>query len=80
MRLVRNMPELRTSAMTVAISPGAKFGNRPGIEPVFVAEGQIMKQVVDGVDALVRENAGQSRANALDVLNGCARFQHLNGC
>ena len=60
MRRVRNRPEVRTSAITVAISPRAQFGNAPRVQPVFVAKGQVMQQIVDGMDALGGQHLGQA--------------------
>ena len=57
-----------------------QFGNPPRIYPVFVAERQVVQQVVDGVDALGRQHFGQARADAFDVLHGSGGLQHLKRC
>jgi hypothetical protein len=36
------------------------------VDAVFVAEGQVMKEIVDGVDATFSEEFGAMRADALD--------------
>ena len=51
--------------MTVAISPAPQLGNSAWIHPVFVAEGQVVQQVVDGVDALGPQHVRQAGTNAL---------------
>ena len=42
-------------------------------KPVFVAEGQVVQQVLDCADALIVEGLGDARADAFDELKG--RFQ-----
>jgi hypothetical protein len=65
--------------MTMASRP-AEFGDRARIEPVFIAEGQVMKQVVHRVEALGGKYFGKTRTNPFDVLNRSGQFQHLRGC
>ena len=59
---------------------GAQLGNRAGVQAILVAKGQIMKQVVHGLDALSGEHLGQARAYAFHILHRGRRFQHLQGC
>ncbi len=56
MRLVRSSAEPRTSAMTRAHFAGAEFGDGGGIGAVFVAEGQIVKEIFDGEDVFPGEH------------------------
>src|SRR5262249_40428226 len=46
------------------------------VQPVFVAEWQIIEQVIHGVDVLVLQPLGHARANALDELYFSVEFQH----
>ena len=60
---------------------GAHLGNNAGhlaraqlvnparIQPVFVAEGQVVQQVLDRRDPLFQQDLGNLRPDALDVLN-----------
>ena len=56
---------------------GAQFGDGARVQPVFVTEGEIMQQVVDGVDALARQHLGQTRADAFHILHGSGGIEHL---
>ena len=61
--------------------PSAKLGNAAGIEAIFVAKWQIMKQIVDRVNSLGRKHVGQSWTYALDILNRSTQFEHVkSGC
>src|SRR5664279_2186650 len=55
---------------------GAQLANATGIEPVFVAEGQIVKQVLDGADALFQQNLGNLWPNAFDELYVGGEIEH----
>jgi hypothetical protein len=57
-----------------------QLGYRTRVEAVFVAEGQVVEQVVNRADALGCEDFGQARANAFDVLHWSGKVQHLKGC
>ncbi len=57
-----------------------EFGDRARIETVLVAEGQVVEQVVDGVETLGSEDFGETWTNPFDELNGSGRIQHLRGC
>src|SRR5712692_3881323 len=59
---------------------GAQFGDRTRVQPVFVAKGQVVQQIVDGCKALGPEDLGQARANAFHVLHWSGRFHHLKRC
>ncbi len=54
-----------------------QFGDGARVQAVFVAEWQIMQQVVDGVDALARQHLGQAGADAFHILHGSGRIEHL---
>ncbi len=56
----------------------AQLGNSAGVHAIFVAEGQIMKQIVDSVDALGTQHLGQARADALNVLHRGGQLEHLS--
>ncbi len=55
---------------------GAEFGNATGIQAVFIAERQVMQEIVNGFDALGGQNFGEARANAFHELNWGAEFKH----
>ena len=57
-----------------------QFRNTPRVEPVFVAKRQVVQQVVESLNVLGRQELGKFRANALHVLNGGVRLQHLMRC
>ena len=42
---------MRTSAITVAISPARSSPMPRGFQPIFIAKRQIVEQIVDRVDA-----------------------------
>ena len=74
---------MRTSAMTVAISP-ARSSEIPRGFTRSLAKGQVMQQIVDSMNALGTQHVRQAGPNALDVLYGSGRLQHsttrhLNG-
>ena len=54
----------------------AQFGDGARIQAVFVAEGQIVQQVIDGVNTFGGQHFGQAWANALDDTARSGRFQH----
>ena len=64
--------------MTVAISPAPQFGNSTRVHAIFVAEGQVVKQIVDRMDALGAQHLGQARADALYILHRGGKLQHLS--
>ena len=69
-RLRRLKPESfteRTSAITVAISPGAKLRHGLHVAAVFVAERHVSEQVLDGDQALGFQHRGARRADSFDV-------------
>ena len=55
----------------------AQFGNSTRIDAVLVAKGQVMKQIVDGTDALGAQHFGQTRADALYILDRGGQLEHL---
>src|ERR1035438_2754703 len=55
---------------------GAQLANATGIEPVLVAEGQIVKQVFYGADALLQQNLREPRPNAFDELYVGGEVEH----
>ena len=65
MRRVRNRPEVRTSAMTLAISPGAQLADAARIQPVFIAKRQVVEQVLDRADALLQQDLGNTAGQCL---------------
>ncbi len=58
----------------------AQFGNSTRVHAVFVAEGQVVKQIVDRADALGAQHLGQARADALYVLDRGGKLQHRQRC
>jgi len=58
----------------------AQLGNGTRVQPVFVAERQVVEQIVDGGKALGRQDFGQAWANAFHILHWSGRFQHLKRC
>ena len=65
---VRSNTEPRTSPMTEAISPGSSSWIGFGLQPVFVAEGKVVEQVFDSVNAARGKVGGDTLADSLDVL------------
>ena len=55
---------------------GAQLANAARIEPVFVAEGQIVEQVLDRADALLQQNLGDLWPNAFDELYVGGEIEH----
>ena len=39
-----------------------------------------MKQIINDMNAFIRQDRRQPRSNSFNVLNGCARFEHLKEC
>ena len=46
------------------------------IQAIFVAEGQIVEQVLDRADALLQQDLGEPRADAFDVLHVGGEIEH----
>ena len=77
MKVASNMPRLRrrkpatrvvrTSASTVAISPGAKRADLLYVAAILVAERGVGKQILDGLQALGLEHRGARRPDAFHV-------------
>ena len=59
---------------------GAQFGDRTRVQTVFVAEGQVVQQVVDGSNILGAKHLGQARTDAFHILHWSGRFQHRKRC
>ena len=55
---------------------GAKFTNPARVQPVFIAERQVIEQVLDGGDVLLRQPLGNARAYALNEFDFCMKIQH----
>ena len=69
-RLRRRKPETlaeRTSAMTVAISPGASCADGLHVAAVFVAEGDVAQQVFHRDQTLGLQHGRAGRADSFDV-------------
>src|SRR5581483_8912378 len=58
---------------------GTQFRDSAGIQPVFVAKRQIMKQIINCMDALACQNLRKARTNSFYVLHRGGGFQHLKG-
>jgi hypothetical protein len=56
---------------------GAQLTNAAGIQPVFIAERQVIEQVFHRVYVLLLQPLGDPRAYALHVFNFCIEVQHL---
>ena len=69
-RRVRSRAAPRTSAMTLAVSPGWRLGERAGIQPVFVAKGKMEEEIFDGEDGLLGQSPGDSGAMPLTNWTG----------
>ena len=54
----------------------AQLADAARIQPVFVAEGQVVEQVLDRADALLQQDLGEARADALDVLHVGGEIEH----
>jgi len=54
----------------------AKLRNPTRVHAVLVAEGQVMEQIVDRVDALGPQHLGQARADALYILDRGGKLEH----
>ena len=65
---VRNSTVPRTSPMTEAMSPALYSASGLGVQPVFIAERQVVKQVFDSFNASLGKPRGDALAHALDVL------------
>ena len=70
-------PGIGTSAIIVAISPARSSPMLRGIQPVFIAERQVIEQVFHRVYVLLLQPLGNPRAYALHVFNFCIEVQHL---
>jgi hypothetical protein len=57
---------------------GAQFGDRPRVQPVLVAKGQVMEQVVNRPNALGGKDLGEARADAFHELHWSGGFQHVH--
>ena len=55
---------------------GTQFADAARVEPVFVAKRQVVEQVLDVADALLQQDFGEARANALDVLHVGGEIEH----
>ncbi len=54
----------------------AQFADAAWVQPVFVAERQIIEQVLDRGDALFQQDLGKARADAFDVLHVGREIEH----
>ncbi len=55
---------------------GFEIGDGLGVEAVFVAEGQVVEEVFDGVKVATGELDGDALADALDEAEGCGELEH----
>ncbi len=55
---------------------GFELGDGLGMEAVFVAEGEMVKEVFDGVEVAAGEFGGDAIADALDEAEGCGELKH----
>ena len=76
MRRVRNSPDVRTSAITLAISPGRSSLIPARIQPVFIAKRQVVQQVLDRRDALLQQHRRVARSDALHILDVGGKIKH----
>ena len=53
---------------------GFELGDGLGMEAVFVAEGEMVKEVFDGVEVAAGEFGGDAIADALDEAEGCGEL------
>ena len=53
-----------------------QLADAPRVQPVFVAKRQVIEQVLDGADALVQQDFGKTRADALHVLHAGREIEH----
>jgi hypothetical protein len=55
---------------------GAQLTNAARVQPIFVPEGQVIEQVFNGGNILLRQPFGNARANALNEFYFCVEVQH----
>ena len=55
---------------------GAQLANAARIQPVFIAEGQIIEQVFNSGNVLLRQPFGNARANAFYEFDFCLKIKH----
>lgn len=55
---------------------GLEIRDGLGVEAVFVAEGQVIEEVFDGVEVAAGELGGDALADALDEAEGCRELEH----
>ena len=55
---------------------GAQLANAARIQAVFIAERQVIEQVFNSGDVLLRQPFGNARANALNEFDFCLKIKH----
>ena len=50
--------------------------DRQRIQPVLIPKRQVIQQVLDGLDAALRQRLGDALAHALHILDRSRKFQH----
>ena len=55
---------------------GFELGDGLGVETIFVAEGEVVEEVFDGVEVFAGEFGGDALADALDEAEGCGELEH----
>ena len=55
---------------------GAQLANSTRVQAVFIAEGQIIEQVFNRENVLLRQPFGNARADALNEFDFCVKVQH----
>ena len=55
---------------------GSELADAARIQAIFIAEWQVVEQILDGADALFQQNFGKARADAFDILDAGREFEH----
>ena len=76
MRRVRNRAEGADLGDDAGHLADAQLADAAWVQTVFVAEGQVVEQVLDRADALLQQNFGEPGADAFDVLDVGSEIEH----
>ena len=56
---------------------GLELGDGLGVEAIFVAEGEMVEEIFDGVEVAAGELGGDALADAFDEAKGCGELEHF---